>query len=160
MSYNDSNNRRDHSRIKASVPVEIKTDASASPIRGATADLSLTGCYIETIYPFPVGTHLDLQLSIDTVVLVAATVVTCDPQVGNGIRFSRMLDEDKKVLEVFLEAVQQEQDHTEEQPQGQGQEQAQNQTQEKAQNKAQKTNELSNGPVTLAEQPKPGSGAI
>jgi hypothetical protein len=156
MSYNDSNNRRDHSRIKLSVPVEIRTDASASPIRGATADLSLTGCYIETIYPFPVGTHLDLQLSIETVILVAASVVTCDPQVGNGIRFSRMLDEDKKVLGAFLEAAQQEQDHAQEQAQGQVQEQAQDQTQEKAQtnaqNKDQKTGsgELSNGPVTLA----------
>jgi c-di-GMP-binding flagellar brake protein YcgR len=139
MSYNDSKNRRDHSRIKVSVPVEIKTDASASPIRGATADLSLTGCYIETIYPFPVGTNLDLQLSIETVILlVVATVVTCDPQVGNGIRFSRMLDEDKKVLDVFLEAVQQEQEHAQEQAQGPVQEQAQDQTQEKAQNNAQK----------------------
>jgi c-di-GMP-binding flagellar brake protein YcgR len=138
MSYNDSKNRRDHSRIKVSVPVEIKTDASASPIRGATADLSLTGCYIETIYPFPVGTNLDLQLSIETVILlVVATVVTCDPQVGNGIRFSRMLDEDKKVLDAFLEAVQQEQEHAQEQAQGPVQEQAQDQTQEKAQNKAQ-----------------------
>lgn len=148
MSYNDSKNRRDHSRIKVSVPVEIRTDASASPIRGATADLSLTGCYIETIYPFPVGTHLDLQLSIETVLLVAATVVTCDPQVGNGIRFSRMLDEDKKALEAFLEAVQQEQEHTQEQAQGLVQKQAQ----EKDQNKDQKTGsgELSNGPVTLA----------
>jgi c-di-GMP-binding flagellar brake protein YcgR len=156
MSYNDSNNRRDHSRIKLSVPVEIRTDASASPIRGATADLSLTGCYIETIYPFPVGTHLDLQLSIETVILVAATVVTCDPQVGNGIRFSRMLDEDKKVLAAFLEAAQQEQNHAQEQAQGQGPEQAQDQTHDQAQNKAQKkdqktsSEEVSNGPVTLA----------
>lgn len=156
MSYNDSKNRRDHSRIKVSVPVEIKTDASASPIRGATADLSLTGCYIETIYPFPVGTNLDLQLSIETVILVAATVVTCDPQVGNGIRFSRMLDEDKKVLAAFLEAVQQEQDHAHDQAQGHGPEPAQDQTHDQAQNKAQKkdqktsSEEVSNGPVKLA----------
>jgi hypothetical protein len=164
MSYNDSNNRRDHSRIKVSVPVEIRTDASASPIRGATADLSLTGCYIETIYPFPVGTHLDLQLSIDTVVLlVAASVVTCDPQVGNGIRFSRMLDDDKKALEAFLEAVHQAQNQAQEQAQVQGREQLQDQTQGKAQNQPQNqdqnknkedqktsSGELSNGPVTLA----------
>ena len=110
MSNNNSNDRREHARIKVSVPVEILTDASASPVRGATADLSLSGCYIETIFPFPVGTDLDLQLHIETTVLIGARVVTCDPQVGNGIRFERMLDEDRKALEAFMEAAQQVQD--------------------------------------------------
>lgn len=40
-------------------------------------------------------------------VLVAATVVTCDPQVGNGIKFVRMLPEDREALEAFLKATQQ-----------------------------------------------------
>ncbi|MGA2980223.1 MAG: PilZ domain-containing protein [Terriglobales bacterium] len=110
MSNNDSNDRRQHARVKVSVPVEIQTVASGSPIRGATADLSLSGCYIETIFPFPIGTNLDLQLSIETTVLIAATVVTCDPQVGNGIRFIRMLPEDREAIEAFLEAAQQAQD--------------------------------------------------
>jgi len=104
---NNSNNRRQHARIKVSVPVEIQTDASGSPIRGATADLSLSGCYIETIFPFPIGANLDLRLSIETTVLIAANVVTCDPQVGNGIRFIRMLAEDRKALEAFLETAEQ-----------------------------------------------------
>src|ERR1022692_4020914 len=103
MGYNESNDRRKYTRIRASVPVEIQTDASASPIRGATSDVSLSGCYIETIFPFPIGTNLDLQLSIETTVLIAATVVTCDPQVGNGIRFIRMLPEDREALRAFLE---------------------------------------------------------
>jgi c-di-GMP-binding flagellar brake protein YcgR len=104
------NNRRDNARIKVSVPFEIQTDASSSPIRGATADLSLSGCYIESIYPFPVGTNLDLQLSIESTILIAATVVTCDPQVGNGVRFSRMLTEDRETLKAFLQAAQEAQD--------------------------------------------------
>jgi c-di-GMP-binding flagellar brake protein YcgR len=110
MSDHDSNERRKHARIKVSVPVQILTDASDIPIRGATADLSLSGCYIETICPFPIGTNLDLQLSIDAILLIAATVVTCDPQVGNGIRFIRMLPEDREALAVFLEAARQGQD--------------------------------------------------
>ena len=105
MSNDDSKNRRKHARIKVSVPVEIQTDASDSPMRGATADLSLSGCYIETMFPFPIGTNLDLQLSIETTVLIAATVVTCDPLVGNGIRFIRMLAEDRQALDAFLEAT-------------------------------------------------------
>jgi c-di-GMP-binding flagellar brake protein YcgR len=110
MSNSDRNDRREYPRIKVSVPVEIQTDAGGSPIRGATADLSLGGCYIETIFPFPIGTSLDLQLSIETTALIAATVVTCDPQVGNGIEFIRMLPEDREALKAFLEAAQQAQD--------------------------------------------------
>jgi c-di-GMP-binding flagellar brake protein YcgR len=107
VSNNDSDDRRDHIRIKVSVPVQIQTDTSSSPIRGATADLSLSGCYIETIFPFPIGTNLDLQLYVETTILIAALVVTCDPQVGNGISFIRMLPEDREALEAFLEATEQ-----------------------------------------------------
>jgi c-di-GMP-binding flagellar brake protein YcgR len=107
MTDNYPNNRREYARVNIRVPVEIQTDAADSPIRCATADLSLSGCYIETIFPFPIGTALDLQLSLETIVLIAASVVTCDPQVGNGIRFMRMLPEDRKTLEAFLQAAQQ-----------------------------------------------------
>lgn len=106
MNNNHKYNRRKYERVTISVPVEIHADAADSPIRCATTDLSLSGCYIETIFPFPIGTNLDLQLSVETIVLIAATVVTCDPQVGNGIRFMRMLPEDRKTLEAFLKAAQ------------------------------------------------------
>jgi hypothetical protein len=53
---------------------------------------------------------LHLQLSIETTVLIAATVATCDPQVGNGIKFIRMLPEDREVLKAFLDATRQAQD--------------------------------------------------
>ena len=107
MSNSDSNDRRQYTRLKLRVPVEIQTDVSDSPIRGATSDLSLGGCYIETIFPFPVGTNLNLQLSINATVLIDATVVASDPQVGNGIRFVRMLPEDREALKAFLDAAQQ-----------------------------------------------------
>ncbi|MGB9240832.1 MAG: PilZ domain-containing protein [Terriglobales bacterium] len=104
------NDCRKYARIRVSVPVEIQTDASASPMRAATADLSLGGCYIETIFPLPIGTDLDLQLSIETTVLIAAIVATCDPQVGNGIKLIKMLPEDRDALAAFLDATQQAQD--------------------------------------------------
>jgi len=110
MSDSDRNERRKHARTKLHVPVEIHTRADSGPIRGATADLSLNGCYIETIYPFPIGTSLDLQLSIETIILIAAIVVSCDPQVGNGITFVSMLPEDREALKIFLEAAQQAQE--------------------------------------------------
>lgn len=97
--------RRESSRRKIRVPIEIDVEGSSVPIRGATADLSAGGCYIETMFPFPVGTVLDLKLQLENTLLVAATVVTSDPQVGNGIRFERMLPEDREELTKYLEAI-------------------------------------------------------
>ncbi|MGO9123316.1 MAG: PilZ domain-containing protein [Terriglobales bacterium] len=98
-------NRRYSSRLKVRVPIEIEVEDGSSPIRGATADLSAGGCYVETLFPLPVGTTLDLKLQLENTLLVAATVVTCDPQVGNGIRFERMLPEDLEELRKHLEAL-------------------------------------------------------
>jgi len=96
--------RREHSRVKVRVPLELCVENSESPIRGATADLSLSGCYVETIFPFAIGTTLELKLKVDGTLLVLAKVVTCDPQVGNGIQFTKMLPEDIEELRAFLEA--------------------------------------------------------
>lgn len=103
-----ANNRRNHSRLKMRVPVEIYTEGSSSPLRGATSDLSLSGCYIESIFPLPVGTALELKLQLEGTLLVLATVATSDPQVGNGIQFSKMLPEDVEELRAFLEAAEKE----------------------------------------------------
>jgi PilZ domain len=99
------NERREHQRLKIKVPIEIYTENSTSPIRGATSDLSLTGCYIETIFPFPIGTQLEIKLQMEGTLLVVGTVVTSDPQVGNGIHFNRMLPEDIEELRAFLDAA-------------------------------------------------------
>jgi hypothetical protein len=98
-------NRRSHPRLKASVPVEINVEGSSSSYRGATSDLGLTGCYIETCYPWPVGTNLDMKLQLEDTLLVLATVVTCDGLVGNGIEFTKMLPEDVEELRSFLEGA-------------------------------------------------------
>jgi hypothetical protein len=77
------------------------------PLRSATSDLSETGCYIETIFPFPIGTVFEMSLQLDGTLLALGTVVTSDPQVGNGIRFTKMLPEDQEELRAYLEAAQQ-----------------------------------------------------
>jgi c-di-GMP-binding flagellar brake protein YcgR len=101
-------NRRTYPRLKTRVPIELYGEDSQSPIRGATADISLTGCYVETLFSMPVGTNLELRLRLDDTLLVLATVVTSDPQVGNGIQFNKMLPEDIDQLRAFLEAAEKE----------------------------------------------------
>jgi len=97
--------RRKSPRFKVSVPVEIHSELSTAPLHCATSDLSLGGCYIESMYPFPAGTSLDLKLELGATLPISASVVTCDPQFGNGIEFVRMLPEDRAALVRFLDAV-------------------------------------------------------
>jgi hypothetical protein len=98
--------RRRYARSKAHVPVELHTQNVEAPIRVNTADLSLGGCYIETMFPFPVGTQLEMKLQIGgATLLILATVVTCDPQFGNGIAFTKILPEDFEELGVYLKTV-------------------------------------------------------
>lgn len=94
--------RRSDPRVKVKAPVEIFLEGNDVPLRTATSDLSLHGCYIESFSPFPIGTVLELKLEANSTLLVMATVVTKDPQVGNGIHFTKMLPEDIEDLKAFL----------------------------------------------------------
>ena len=106
--------RRDHARFKLKVPVELHFEDNDTPYRGATSDLSLFGCYIESMYPFPVGTTLELKLHVRGSILLALGIIaTSDPQVGNGIKFTKMLPEDEAELSAFLVAAQKEQEEKE-----------------------------------------------
>src|SRR5271157_2169044 len=98
--------RRARPRIKVKVPVELFAPGSDVPQRGATSDLSEAGCYIETMFPFPVGTTFEMSLQLDGTPLAVGKVVTCDPQVGNGIEFAKMLPEDQEELRAYLKAAQ------------------------------------------------------
>jgi c-di-GMP-binding flagellar brake protein YcgR len=94
--------RRDQARIKVKVPVELRFEDNETPYRCSTSDLSLTGCYIDTMFPFPVGTSLEIKLQTNNTLLILAKIVTSDPQVGNGIQFLKMLPEDVEELRIFL----------------------------------------------------------
>jgi hypothetical protein len=103
----DRPEHRNSQRVKVSVPVELHVAGNDVPLRGATADISESGCYIESIFPFPIGTTFEMSLQINATILALGTVVTRDPQVGNGIRFTKMLPEDQEELHAYLEAARQ-----------------------------------------------------
>jgi len=44
-------------------------------------------------------------LQANSTLLIVATVVTKDPQVGNGIQFTKMLPEDIEELKAFIAAA-------------------------------------------------------
>ena len=97
--------RRKCHRFKVRVPVEIDAEGYSAPMRYNTTDLSLEGCYIESLYPLARGTHVDLRLEAGDTLLISGTVITSDPQFGNGIHFDEMLPEDFAQLSKFLDGV-------------------------------------------------------
>ena len=98
--------KRRFERHKLRVPVELTPEADRSPVRGETADLSLGGFYIEMLFTLETGTKVDITLQLgESTLLAMGEVVTCDRTVGNGIRFTRMLAEDREELDSFLHTV-------------------------------------------------------
>lgn len=102
-SMHDPKERRRHPRSEIAIPVELHLSTSDAPMRTAIQEISLSGCYFETMFTFEVGTKLRLVLSLDQErVSTEGIVVTKYPQVGNGIDFVGMRPEDRAKLTDFL----------------------------------------------------------
>jgi len=94
--------RRRYPRVKATIPVELIC-AGKSPMRTATNEISLCGCYIEAMFTMDVGTKLGLVFSLNHERVGAkGLVVTKHPQVGNGIDFVEMAPEDRLKLSEYI----------------------------------------------------------
>jgi len=95
--------RRRHTRCKVTVQLELQPHGMAAPFRTSASDISPGGCYIETMFTLEIGTTLTMKLWLDNVMLSTTGIVTtCHPQVGNGIQFTNIDDEDVRKLEQFL----------------------------------------------------------
>jgi len=94
--------RRRYPRVKAKVPVELLCSGAAT-MRTATDEISLCGCYIETMFTMDVGTKLILVFSLNEEEIRAKGVVaTKYPQVGNGIDFIDVAPQDRLKLGNFI----------------------------------------------------------
>lgn len=104
--------RRRYPRIKAKVPVELLCPGAA-PMRTTTDEISLCGCYIETMFTMEVGTKLGVVLSVKGQNIQAkGVVVTKYPQVGNGIDFIELSHDDGRKLGEFISEHQHEDNAT------------------------------------------------
>ena len=57
--------RRRYPRIRAKVPVELLPLGAGGPMRTATDEISLCGCYIESMFTMDIGTKLQLTFSLN-----------------------------------------------------------------------------------------------
>src|SRR5207302_925674 len=71
----------------------------------STVDVSIGGCYVETLFPQPVGARMKVLLWLGPAKLLANGVVRAScPGVGMGIEFLDLSWEDTERLYRFLEA--------------------------------------------------------
>jgi len=94
--------RRKHHRYEAHLPVEMHC-AGATPARAESGDISLSGCYVNTLFPPPVDTMLTLAIWLGNQRLaVRSRVRTSVLGVGCGIEFLDLSEAYGKQLEQFL----------------------------------------------------------
>jgi len=95
--------RRRYPRVKAKIPVELLPMGTTAPMRTATDEISLCGCYIESMFTMDVGTKLQITFSLDQSKTTAVGIIaTKYPQVGNGIDFVSMEPQDRLMLHDFI----------------------------------------------------------
>lgn len=95
--------RRRHTRYKLALGVEVYEPRSNTRVQLSTTDVSASGCYMETIFPAPIGTQLRLSIWIRAEKLDTDAVVrTCDAGVGMGVEFTGLVATDRHRLEGFL----------------------------------------------------------
>lgn len=67
------------------------------------SDLSLSGCYVDTLHPLPVGARIRLRVVRNKIILEAlATVIYSAARLGMGVCFSQLSPEQKAILENWL----------------------------------------------------------
>lgn len=95
--------RRKHPRYPCTGGVELRQQESGPPAWGSLSDISLTGCYVETVSTLPVGSMVLFHLRTHNLeVRGRATVKTSHHAVGIGIAFLHLSQEDQQNLEFLI----------------------------------------------------------
>jgi len=82
---------------------ELIEMSSEARLNAQTSDLSLRGCYFDTVNPFPVETQVKLKLVHSNTSFEAfGTVVHSQPNMGMGVSFTNIEPDYLKVLEGWI----------------------------------------------------------
>jgi hypothetical protein len=98
-------NKRQFPRHKIRFPLELRDErGGGAPMQTNSSDISGRGCYIETMVPLPLGTHVSVMFWIATEKITSAGLVrSSDPGVGMGIEFMGLDHGTKVRLQEFLD---------------------------------------------------------
>lgn len=95
--------RRKHPRYPCTGGVELRQHEGGAPAWGNISDISLTGCYVETITTLPLGSMVLFHLRThDLEIKGRAVVKTSHHAVGMGIAFLHLTAEDQQNVEFLI----------------------------------------------------------
>ncbi len=95
--------RRQDTRFACTGSVEIRQEGIGPPLWATLSDISINGCYAETLAPLPAKTKLRIKVNSRGYEFMAVGEVrTCHPQVGMGINFTQLSVEDRDRLDQLV----------------------------------------------------------
>jgi hypothetical protein len=98
--------RRRWDRHKIDILIALHDERTPIPIRVTATDISGSGCYVETLSPFPIGTGLGAELWMGMErVMTRALVRTSDPRVGMGIEFVGLKTQHQRRFQNYLQTM-------------------------------------------------------
>ena len=90
-------------RLPFLTEAEVMEPTAGTWLKTRFSDLSLSGCYIDTLHPLPVGARIRLRVARNKIILEAlATVVYSKARLGMGVSFTQLSPEQKSILENWL----------------------------------------------------------
>ncbi len=94
--------RRNEERVPASI--EVLWIGNAGKYESRTSDLSLGGCFVDTVAQVELGDiiALSLQLPAGESIEIEGEVVYTYPSMGFGVRFTNVSDSDRRKLELII----------------------------------------------------------
>jgi hypothetical protein len=85
---------------------ELLEENSGARMNSRISDLSLNGCYVDTVNPLPDGTLVHLRIFTETHSFEApATVVYSHAFMGMGMKFREVQPKSEEVLRLWLPEV-------------------------------------------------------
>jgi len=94
---------RANARFPFTATAEVIELRSKAKVAGRTSDLSLGGCYVDTINTFPVGTPVTLRLTYaGRTFQVQSAVVYAHAGMGMGIAFTQVTPDQLEVLQAWV----------------------------------------------------------
>jgi hypothetical protein len=98
---------RQYPRFKVALPIELRPNGAATPLRGQTSDIGLGGCYVEMMFTQEVATPVDITLWVgEAKISGMAEVVSKHPSFGNGFKFVRLTKQGEADLQHYLDTLQ------------------------------------------------------
>jgi PilZ domain len=98
--------RRAVRRAPFCATAEVTDLVSGTRLSVRTSELSVGGCYVDALNPFPKGTTVTVRIVRDQGVFqTSATVAYCDQSFGMGLAFKEMTPDNRLLLETWLAEI-------------------------------------------------------